>query len=469
MTATRSPSRPSSSRPTTAYGGSLPLSSLCGSESFWFWMHNQNAKMDEVRRFPLEDFPRYAHPKFSLPAARPLPDEVPQSAFNRSQCYKDDLDVLRDATEYNEDDSNPLYLSEIWLNLSRAYRIHVQSRQLNEFTMRRGIDFLLNLVEERRFGEEPPLKLLFETDMFLPFTAEGPNATTKVKSLFYLAIDVIDFDMSLLYSEEFWIFTTAPLHAFIPFAVPSIFIEYNSSLIDQGDNQVTIDLVAACRFAGFLGLTDMMFYGCYIGEYGYYLSSAKVVPSGETIVITRYDRIQPLFTFYDFVKLYVLLCEISDRVCGQFAGKNIDGQSFKMRQPWKTSGCLDAGQHDQDLDSSNWNGARGDAGTSDGNDEDGFSGEDGEQSEGGAGTCNMRKKRKLGNDECDIGPRASPSTYALNGKEPLLRHPTPVRESPIPSFLACMDSGVALKFGDPLASQGDPDNIGKENEFMELS
>lgn len=68
--------------------------------------------------------------------------------------------MLREASEYKEDEVNPLYLCDIWLELSRAFRIHDESRRSNEFTLRRGIDSLLSFVEERRFGKTPSLRLL---------------------------------------------------------------------------------------------------------------------------------------------------------------------------------------------------------------------------------------------------------------------------------------------------------------------
>ncbi|KZV72864.1 hypothetical protein PENSPDRAFT_733326 [Peniophora sp. CONT] len=438
-------------RPSTLYVGwtsravesrSNSPSTLCGNhDRFTLWRGSLNVQVVDAGELPTAEFPLATRHQLSLAREQRLPDDVPNPRLNAHPSYKRDLDLLRASSQYDEDGVNPMFLSDLWLRLSDAYRQHVAGYGRNEASMRRGVDQVLDLVSLRSVSKTSISINCLENDIYLPYSPVGPNNVAKVDALIAVAVKYVDSEVpSEDLHRELSLLKPSPTNGYQKVALIHLAVEYKLLEILRGTNQTIMDLVAACRFAGYVGLYGVTLYGCYVSGLFDQLFSAIVVPAGEALIIKSYD-VRHITNYCDFVRLYVLFAEICDRGHAQFEGKTIDGPSVKLRQYWKTLSGMGGGQPQ---------GTGGHAGSSD-------------ASTGNAFKTPPRKRKNSGGDEeSEFSPRTPPPVFAIDGKNPQILHPTPIRDSPLPSFLAHMDSGVA--FGDLLASKGNNGEVGDENE-----
>ncbi|KZV72815.1 hypothetical protein PENSPDRAFT_334339 [Peniophora sp. CONT] len=222
-----------------------------------------------------------------------------------------------------------MLIIDAWLRLSDAYHQHMDGRCINEFIMPQGVDQALQLVARRTSCS----KVLMECSIHLPYSPVGPSgkAEATANALLPFVTPLTDVDIQTLTisaAKQLSLFELALdiCRTIYKVALVPLIVQFRHDLVHEGGNQIMMNLVAATRFARFLGFGegDITVYGCSVGAYQYQVYSATLDPfNGESIIIKRYDR-RPLTSFCDFVRLYVLLAEISDRIFDHLDGRTVD-------------------------------------------------------------------------------------------------------------------------------------------------
>ncbi|KZV65457.1 hypothetical protein PENSPDRAFT_655752 [Peniophora sp. CONT] len=389
---------------------STSLSELCSdSADFFSWKRRGGVRVRLVPELPSDIFPRTLRRELALPQAALLAAAIDPIVFSGARYARDRMALYEGSVAAPDD---PESLLSLWLHCSRAFQMFEDGKMMNGFYMRRGTDFMLEMI----FNRDPlAFKVYFERQIWLPYVQDGPCPIAAVNTVVSAVLNVVNDTTLPSRCRRQLHFFKQPLGDEFEFS--PVIIEYHIEDPEQARNKAIMDLVAMARYTGYIGLSGITLTTVSITPSGYYVFCTSPTPPDQTVEIAKYPE-RSLVTFCDFMRMCIFFTELRDLAKVQLEGKVVDAAPLFSSTPWK---CDDYDEGHEDT----------------GSDE----GDDVEESTNGGDSeyqilvlPGPAKRRKTTHDADD-----EPSLTSVDDtqREPGfgIYHPTPARQSPIPSFL----------------------------------